>query len=144
MRRRPLLERSAVALSIAVAGCLDGSGPDDETSTDTASETATETGEATTPPSDIHLRLVDLTSGDDPAVVSVTMNGDAVFEGEVPDGQHSVDLAITREGRYDFAIAVENGPKTSQSWSFGEYALEHGLDVIAEIRDDEIRTRKEE
>lgn len=146
MRRRHFLRSATVALTAAFAGCLGDSDSADGDSTTDADGTATETrtDETAVPPSDVELVLVDLTSGDGPAGISVTMNGDAVFEGDVTDGRRSVDLGITATGYYDFAFAVEGGPERTYSFGVEEYTLEHGLNVIARLRDERIEVLEEE
>lgn len=66
---------------------------------------------------------------------SVIIQGDYEVGG---DQTRNIPLQITEEGKYELTVSRSGGNEVSQTLVIGEYDLEHGPNVVIELRGEKI------
>lgn len=139
MDRREALAATAAAVSLAAIGCTAGTGDGAGGGTPTVTRGGPDASE------DVFVVLHNHLG--ESVTVSVTVTaGDAVlFDDRVTiegDERGALHTGITETGRYELAVAIEDGSESRATFEFREYDVEMGSNLVVWI-DEEIRLAKE-
>jgi len=141
MNRRKFIV-SGVTASIALAGCT--STDDDETNTTSNTTTPVQTKETQTSYENSINMIVNYLKPDSSEVTILVDSNEILSRTIQPESSFDVNTEISSPGEYTFEIYLNSDEVLARDIKINDYSLEHELQLILELKEEETRIKKEE
>jgi hypothetical protein len=141
MNRRKFIV-SGVTASITLAGCTNTD--DDETNTTSNTTTPVHTKETQTPYENSINMIVNYLKPDSNEVTILVDSNEILSRTIQSESSFDVNTEISSPGEYTFEIYLNGDEVLTQNININDYSLEHELQLILELKEEETRIKKEE